>query len=143
MSVATTVLYDCMPFARYILHKFGWLSFFSPSRRYPLLFSWTDGARLSTIISITLYSDYSYLASSYFPISTTMFIHVLPLVLLLIAVVSSCNAFVPSHFVVGKICSHDSTHLLQRKIFPSTDTNQLYYQLLLIVNHLMMIVPTQ
>jgi hypothetical protein len=35
-----------------------------------------------------------------------MFI-VLPLVLLLIAVVSSCNAFVPSHLLVGKFCSYD------------------------------------
>jgi len=50
-----------------------------------------------------------------------MFIQLLPLVLLLIAVVSSCNAFIPSHRIVGKFYSHDMHTTLFAKEDESDD----------------------
>ena len=49
-----------------------------------------------------------------------MFIPLQLLVLLLIAVVSSCTAFVPSHRIVGKFCSYD-VHKLFAKDDESSD----------------------
>lgn len=48
-----------------------------------------------------------------------MFIHLLPPVLHLIVAVSSCNAFISSHRVVGKFCSHDM-HTFAKKDMPIT-----------------------